>query len=240
MADNYQKINHKFWNREYHSPNVENMIFRLKPKLLDQYINPKKKLKVLDCGCGEGSNINYLIKKLGYDGYGVDISKPSIKVCKKKIKKNNIKLINFEVKEDDDFFNTKFDLIISVDVLYYLNNKDLKVRLISLNKMLKPGGFVFFTMASKKNKYFKFFCNKIKNADGLYKVDLGVDKNYRKRHKQSIYYHYINFIKNESDLKNKFKLFTPLNIGFFDASFTTTKESGHHFTFFGKKTSKNI
>ena len=69
---------------------------------------------------------------------------------------------------------------------------------------------------------------------------MGVDKNYRKRHKQSIYYHYINFIKNESDLKNKFKLFTPLNIGFFDASFTTTKESGHHFTFFGKKTSKNI
>ena len=132
------------------------MIFRLKPKLLDQYINPKKKLKVLDYGCGEGSNINYLIKKLGYDGYGVDISQPSIKVCKKKIKKNNIKLINFEVKEDDDFFNTKFDLIISIDVLYYLNNKDLKARLISLNKMLKPGGYVFFTMASKNNKYFKY------------------------------------------------------------------------------------
>ena len=86
MPDNYQIINHKFWDREFRSPNVESWIFRLKPKLLNLYIDPKKKLKVLDYGCGEGSNINYLIKKLGYDGYGVDISKPSIKVCKKKNK----------------------------------------------------------------------------------------------------------------------------------------------------------
>ena len=235
MKDNYQKINHKFWDREFHSPNVESWIFRLKPKLLNIYINSKKKLKVLDYGCGEGSNINYLIKNYGYDGYGVDISYPSIKVCKKKIKKNKFKLIDFEVGENDDFFNKKFDLIISIDVLYYLNNKDLKNRLISLNKMLKPEGYVFFTMASKKNKYFKFYSDQKKTKDGLYKVDLSPDKNYKKRYKQSIYYHYINFVNNESDLKKKFNLFKPLNIGYYDASLTTTKESGHHYSFFGRK-----
>ena len=42
MKDDYRKINKKFWDREYHSPNVENLIFRLKPKLLNNYINPKK------------------------------------------------------------------------------------------------------------------------------------------------------------------------------------------------------
>ena len=144
-----------------------------------------------------------------------------------------MKLIDFEVGENDDFFNKKFDLIISIDVLYYLNNKDLKNRLISLNKMLKPGGYVFFTMASKKNKYFKFYSNQKKTKDGLYKVDLSPDKNYKIQAKYllSLY----KFVNNESDLKKKFKIFKPLNIGYYDASFTTTKESGHHYSFFGKK-----
>ena len=88
---------------------------------------------------------------------------------------------------------------------------------------------------STKDDYFNFFCNKRKNVDGLYKVDLSSDKNYRKRQKQDVYYHYINFVKNEKDLKNKFKLFTPLNIGYYDGSSISTKQSQYHFTFFGKK-----
>ena len=42
MPNNYNKINKKFWNRVYSAPNVESYIFRLKPWLLDLYINPKK------------------------------------------------------------------------------------------------------------------------------------------------------------------------------------------------------
>ena len=235
MKINYKKINKKFWNRVYYAPNVEGYIFRLKPKLLDLFINSKKKLRVLDYGCGEGSNINYLIKKYGYDGYGVDISEPSIKNCQKKINKKKFKLIDFDVNQNDNFFNKKFDLIISIQVLYYLNDIDLKNRLISLNKMLKPGGYVFFTMMSTKNEYYKYFCDKRKSNDGLYKVDLSSDKNYKKRQKQSIYYHYINFTKSEKDLKNKFRLFKPVKLGYYDFSLTSNNESTHHYTFFGKK-----
>jgi cyclopropane fatty-acyl-phospholipid synthase-like methyltransferase len=233
MKNNYKIINEKFWNRVYHAPNVEGFIFRLKSRLLDLFIK-KKKLKVLDYGCGEGSNINYLIKKYGYDGYGVDISEPSIKICQK-INKKKFKLIDFDVNQNDNFFNIKFDLIISIQTLYFLNDIDLQNRLISLNKMLKPGGYVFFTMQSTKNEYYKYFCDKRKNNDGLYKVDLSSNKNYKKRQKQSIYYHYINFTKSEKDLKNKFRLFKPLKIGYYDGSLTSTNESLHHFTFFGKK-----
>ena len=235
MENNYKKINEKFWNRVYYAPNVESFIFRLKPELLDLFINSKKKLKVLDYGCGEGSNIHYLIKKHGYDGYGVDISESSIKNCQKKINKKKFKFIDFDVNQNDNFFNKKFDLIISIQVLYYLNDIDLKNRLISLNKMLKPGGYVFFTMMGTKCEYYKYFCDKRKSNDGLYKVDLSSDKNYKKRQKQSIYYHYINFTKSEKDLKNKFRLFKPLKIGYYDLSLTSTKESGHHYTFLGKK-----
>jgi hypothetical protein len=38
----YLNVNKKFWNRRYYAPNVEGFIFRLKPYLLDLYINPKK------------------------------------------------------------------------------------------------------------------------------------------------------------------------------------------------------
>jgi SAM-dependent methyltransferase len=235
MENNYKKINKKFWDKVYYSPNVESFVFRLKPRLLDLYIKQKKKLKVLDYGCGEGANIQYLIKEFGYDGYGVDIAKQSIKVCHKKMNKNKFKVIDFEVNQNDNFFKKKFDLIISIQTLYYLNDEDLKNRLVTFNKMLKPGGYVFFTMMSTKSKFYKYFSNKRKRNDGLYKVDVSSDKNFKKRNKQSIYYNYINFTKNEKDLKNKLRLFKPLNIGYYEQSLISTKEGGHHYTFFGKK-----
>jgi 2-polyprenyl-3-methyl-5-hydroxy-6-metoxy-1,4-benzoquinol methylase len=54
--------NFVFWNREYNAPNIESFIFRLKPHLLDRRFNlknKKSKIKVLDFGCGEGSNLNF-------------------------------------------------------------------------------------------------------------------------------------------------------------------------------------
>ena len=101
--------------------------------------------------------------------------------------------------------------------------------------MLKPGGYVFFTMMGTKNEYYKNFCDKRKSKDGLYKVDLSSDKNYKKRQKQSLYHHYINFTKNEKDLKDKFRLFKPLKIGYYDGWLTSIKGSKYHYTFFGKK-----
>ena len=40
---NYIKTNFEYWDREYHSPNVESFIFRLKSYLLDKYFPKKKK-----------------------------------------------------------------------------------------------------------------------------------------------------------------------------------------------------
>ena len=233
----YQKTNYKYWNRVYSAENVESCIFRLKPKLLDFYINPKKKLTVLDYGCGEGSNINFLTKKYGYNGYGVDISKPSIEKCKKKlikINKNKFKVIPFKVNENDIFFNKKFDLIISVQTLYYLSDIDLKNRLKSFNKMLKKNGYVFFTMMSKNHYLIKEHSNQKKNKSGLINVDVSMDKQYKKRQKQNIYNSYINVVNNKNDLLKKFKLFKPLSIGYYDISLLNNK-STYHYTFFGKK-----
>ena len=233
--ENYLNINKKYWDRKYFAPNIEGFIFRLKSRLLDNHIPSKKKLTVLDYGCGEGSNINYFIKNYKYDGYGVDISNPSIEVCKKKINKKKFKLIESNVDEHDNFFNVKFDLIISIQVLYYLNNKDLEIRLLSLNNILKPSGYVFFTMIGTKSDYFKYYSNKKINSDGMTLVNLSKDTKQKKRQKRNIYHHYINFCRNNKDLKKKFKIFKPLSVGFYDENLESTDSNNLHFTFFGKK-----
>jgi len=229
----YLDLNKKYWDKKYYAPNVESFVFRLKSRLLDKYTK-KKKLTVLDYGCGEGGNVKYLINSYKYNGYGVDIAKQSIKVCQKEISKKKFKIIKSEVSENDNFFNLKFDLIISIQTLYYLSNQDLNKRLISLNKMLKPNGYVFFTMVSTKSMFWKYFSNKKKNSQGLTLVNLNKDKYYKSRQKQLVYHHYMNFVKSENDVKKKFKIFKPLDIGYYDIAIDGSKKSAHHFSFFGK------
>ena len=232
---NYIKQNFEYWNREYHAPNVESFIFRLKPYLLDKHFPTKKKITILDFGCGEGSAVKYFYKTYGFDAYGVDISKKSIDIAKKNISKKRFKLISSQVDNRENFFNKKFDLIISIQTLYYLNNIDLKNRLNSLNKILKQNGLVFFTMMSEINNYFKTYSNKKKSKDGMTFVDLAKDKDYIKRQKPSSHQHFINFTKNKIDLKNKFKIFKPITIGSYDMRLVSLDKSEHHYTFLGKK-----
>ncbi len=231
MLKKYLKINIKFFQRPYNANNVNSYIWRLKSHILNKYINPNKKLKIFDYGCGEGSNLLYLSKNYQYDCYGVDTSKSAIKVCKKK-KIKNVRLIDNKIEEEDDYFNKKFDLIISTNTLYYFDKYDLQKRLKSFENMLKPNGYVFFTMVSVKSKYFTKCSNRIIDKNSLTKVNYLKDQNFKFK---SNYYQYINFVKNEKDLVSKFKIFKKLNVGFYDQSLQDTSDSTHHYTFFGKR-----
>ena len=229
---NYLKKNNNYWSEPYNAENVESYIFRLKGGLLDKFIS-KKKIKVLDYGCGFGAQIKYLIEKHNYEGYGVDIAKYAINSCHKimpKLKKN-FKLIGSACNENDDFFNVKFDLIIANQSLYYLDDADLQLRLKSLKKMLKPGGHIFASMMSIKNSYFKMSVCKKKNSD--FRELLHSDPEYKKRHKKKYNKCYINFIKDKKSLIKKFSLFQKILIGQYDLCYDVNLP-GHHYTFFGK------
>lgn len=232
----YLDQNYNYWNREYHSPNIESFIFRLKPYLLDKFVKKNKKLTILDFGCGEGANVKYFEKIHGYTAHGVDISKISIRNAKKNYpKKNKFKIINNRYEENENLFNKKFDLIISIQTLYYLNNKDLNERLHAFNNILNKNGLVFFTMMSTENSYFKSFSNKKIDKNGMTLVNLSKDKNYTKRQQLNNHSHFINFTKDEKDLIKKFKVFKKLAIGSYDLKLESLNRSEHHFTFFGKK-----
>ena len=46
----------------------------------------KKRLKILEVGCGTGANLSFFIEE-GFNTYGIDGSKVAIKLAKKKLKK---------------------------------------------------------------------------------------------------------------------------------------------------------
>ena len=142
--NDYLTQNAKYWQSPYNASNPESFIFRLDGRLLKKYkVYEDQKSNLLDFGCGQGANLRYFEDQIGFNCYGVDISRFST-CCKIKLKNsNNIKLIEPKPSENDDF-NIKFDIIISSQVLYYLSDSDLEIRLKSFDKMLKGGGYVFY------------------------------------------------------------------------------------------------
>jgi 2-polyprenyl-3-methyl-5-hydroxy-6-metoxy-1,4-benzoquinol methylase len=239
MSD-YLNKNLSFWDRKYSSPNVESFVFRLKSVLLDKFCKFYKyqTYKILDFGCGEGANVMFFNKNYGFIPYGVDISSVSINVCKKKTKKfkKNFKIIDPKPSEKLNLFNEKFDLVIAIQSLYYMSDKDLQICLKCLYNHLKPGGMIFASMMGvKNNSYYNLFSNKKKNSDGLTLVDLRTDKFYKKRQKGNTYSHYINFIKNKEELERKFKIFKKKAIGFYDSDYESLNSSLFHYTYLGKK-----
>ena len=56
------------------------------------YQNKEKKrnIKILELGCGTGNNVIFF-SEIGFDVYGIDMSKTAIDYCKKRLKEKNLK-----------------------------------------------------------------------------------------------------------------------------------------------------
>lgn len=104
--------------------------------LLDLYLKKKRGNVILDAGCGTGS----LIKKLKRFGeiYGIDVSSEALKFAKK----NGLKKIIKASVEKIPFKDNKFDVVISIDVLYHKAVKSDLRALKEFKRILKPGGII--------------------------------------------------------------------------------------------------
>lgn len=115
------------------------------------YLNLKerKKIKVLDLGCGAGNNAKFLAEN-GFLVFGIDGSESAVSFCKNRFKKYNLKgdficgdFLDLPYK--DDFF----DLIVDRQSLYANKIEDIKKIIEQIYKKLKPGGyFVSFAFNS--------------------------------------------------------------------------------------------
>lgn len=226
--EQYLQGNKDYWDKGYVATNVESHVFRMFGRILKYEFGQDGTHgeRTLDFGCGQGAT-SFFFARNGYDAYGVDISEVDINIAKKSTPQmsNNFSVIAPKPSESDMFFGGNFDLITSVQTLYYLNNDDLDVRLKTLNNMLKDDGFVYFTMIGKKHYLFE---HAVKSDNGLWKVDFNLPR-------LSIKNYYIQFMDSEEEMIEKLKIFEPIHIGYYDHKLRSDEGCGFHYTFFGRK-----
>ena len=109
-------------------------------------------MKVLDAGCGAGRNLVYLHRR-GFDVWGTDGDEHAITRARAQaaILAPSLPTDRFRVEpvERMSFENETFDVVISSAVLHFAANDDhFRAMLEGTWRTLKPGGLLFFRLAS--------------------------------------------------------------------------------------------
>jgi len=133
--DYYSKVNNKFssWN------------LKILELIKDSY---KKRLKILDCGCGDGG----LLKKLAQNFkinknylYGIDQSKVAIN----KLKKQGFKNVKASNLESIPYKSNYFDIIVLAEVIEHLRDKDKVI--LEVYRCLKKDGLLIISFPNYLN-----------------------------------------------------------------------------------------
>jgi hypothetical protein len=125
--------------------------------------------------------------------------------------------------ENQLFFGGDMDVVISIQTLDFLSNSDFEKAIRCIYNNMKPGAKIYASM----NGWQMYYRNHAEYAgDGLWHVKFDNGRvNYDL---------YLNFVKDKDEMREKFKLFKPVYLDYYDSSF---REEGSEFryTFFGIK-----
>lgn len=177
---------------------------------------------ILDFGCGTGIHLNFF-QRYGFTPFGVDIIPEAIEKTKSLLPefKDNFHVTSF-IPNLKDYFSEKFDIIFSNQVLYYLNDSDIKKVCDQFLDLLKPGGIFFATMMSPLCGYSKL----IESTNGdMSKVVL------KGRLNETTF---INF-KTSEQVLDIFRNFKKTHLGTYEMTLTEDVGSSHHYIFIGRK-----
>ncbi len=138
----------------YYSPNFLSLLITAFTKNVPAMPSYIKNGKILDLGCGTGDTL-VLLKKLGWDVYGMDIEKNAIATGKKR-GLNNLERGTY--RDLDKYPDNYFDAIRLYHVIEHLDDPSLCLSLI--RKKLKDGGELIMgtpNMESCISKIFKSY-----------------------------------------------------------------------------------
>ena len=223
---NYLEKNVQYWSGVYDAPNVESFLFRFYGRILkfDYGIDGSNHERLLDFGCGQGGALKYF-DRLGFNCYGVDIAANDIKHAQAQMPHIAGQLMVIDSKPDENniFFDGGFDIVISIQTLDFLSNSDFKKAIRSIYNSMKPGAKIYASM-NGWNLYYRNHAKYV--GDGLWHV--------RFKTSRVDYDLFLNFVKDKEEMKEKFSLFEPVYLDYYDSSF---REEGSEFryTFFGIK-----
>lgn len=112
-------------------------------------INNRKKIKILEVGCGTGANLWYLARE-GFSVYGIDGSRIAIKLLKQRFKKENL-TGQFIIGEINNLpWDTgEFDCVIDNNCLSCNTEKDTQQIINEIHRVLKNKGKHFSKSLAK-------------------------------------------------------------------------------------------
>ena len=117
--------------------------YRSLRKMLLHWVKQTHPKRILDAGTGTGANM-YMLLRNGYPTVGVDISDHAIQFCQRRglhqISKASVTHLPYE--------SQTFDLVISMDVLPFVNVSDLPIVLAEFHRCLQPNGYVVVNLAA--------------------------------------------------------------------------------------------
>ena len=141
------------WSQLYGEGNsVKNYLFIVRKKraegLLDRDV--RAGLRILDIGCGSGVMAPYFAQK-GAIYLGIDISEKMIAQAKKEIGQivewqDRVLFAQGDIK-DLDFPNDHFDIVIVLDVLEYIEDRETAIR--EIVRVARNGGSVLIAVPNK-------------------------------------------------------------------------------------------
>jgi SAM-dependent methyltransferase len=180
--------------------------------------------KVLDFGMGNGTHLSWLRAQGDWDVYGCDISSSAIAQAKKAMPDAASHFhVTPEVPDLSTIFPGKFDLVITNQVLYYLDEKDLEFVVRQLFEQLRPGGIFYASMMPPSSRYFRF-SSEIPGSS-LRKVEL------KGRLNETTY---INF-KTREEMVELFKAFKKAHVGYYETLIREDEGVARHNFFVGTK-----
>jgi len=103
---------------------------------------PTANARVLDCGCGTGANLE-LLNRFGR-AYGFDLSPVGVQIGRQEGRR----LLARASVSAIPFRDESFDIATSFDVLYALDDRNERLALAEMFRVLKPGGFAVINVAA--------------------------------------------------------------------------------------------
>lgn len=112
-------------------------------------ISKRKKIKILDAGFASGRHLIYLATQ-GFDVYGFDYSKESLKFAREWLGKEGL---TAEIREADIFDlpyqSNSFDVVVEIGMIEHFLLEQREKAIGEIHRVLKPGGQLFLNVKKK-------------------------------------------------------------------------------------------
>lgn len=156
---NIYSILRQYLLKRYYSPTFLSKLLVVLVRNVPGIPSSVVKGKIMDVGCGSGITL-FLLKKLGWDVYGIELDKNAVKISQQN-KLTNVKVGTF--RELNKYPDSFFDVIRLYHVLEHINDPSGCLKIIY--KKLKPGGEIIIGTPNFKSFAAKIFGRYWHNLD---------------------------------------------------------------------------